>query len=172
MERIEVTHALEPVTMPARLLNEIHEHARALLPEECCGLVLGGACGEFADVQRCHNDMTKLNAQDPRAYPRTGRRAFHMREQDYLRVVQEAAAKQLRVTAVYHSHVNEGLYFSEDDQAYALQPAFPFPDAWHIVVSVVDKQVKASGVFTRCAEGEGAADARFVGRVLLPELAS
>jgi proteasome lid subunit RPN8/RPN11 len=87
-----------------------------------------------------------------------------MSEVDYLRVHQEAEERGEFVTAVYHSHADAGAYFSELDQAFALQPAFPFPDAHHIVISVVEGLLKESAVFLR-AEGE----AGFGGRLLVSE---
>ena len=46
--RIEPNRALPPVTMSARLLNALCEHARETHPEECCGLLVGDAPGEPA----------------------------------------------------------------------------------------------------------------------------
>jgi len=162
--RIEVDGSLTPVKMAARLFNELREHARETHPEECCGLMVGAAPGDFASVHRCRNDMTRLHRGDPARYPRDGRRAFHMNEIDYMSVLQEAEKRGETVTAVYHSHADAAAYFSELDQAYALQPLFPFPRVAHIVVSVLDGLVKEAAVFHR--RGDSLA---FEGRPLLPE---
>jgi proteasome lid subunit RPN8/RPN11 len=62
---------------------------------------------------------------------------------------------------VYHSHVGCGAWFSELDQEFAEQPLFPFPDAAHLVVSVVGGKVVDQALFVR----ETASAARgFVGR--------
>ncbi len=164
-ESIHVSRSLAPVTMPARLLNEISEHARESFPEECCGLMLGKGSGCFEAARRCKNDMTALHGRDPLTYPRDGRRAFHMNELDYQKVQREADAQGALVTAVYHSHVDAGLYFSESDQAFATQPGFPFPRAWHIVISVFDRRVRECAVFMRADGAE-----TFEGRMLEPEV--
>jgi len=139
---IEVNPSLAPATFPVRLLNEMGSHALETHPEECCGLLVGGAPGRFEAVHRCHNDMTRLHLKDPEGYPRDGRRAFHMNEAEYLRIQQQAETEGRGVTAIYHSHVDAGAHFSRMDQDFARQPLFPFPDAWHIVISLVDRRVK------------------------------
>ncbi len=107
--------------------------------------------------------MTKLHQQDPGTFPRDGRKAFHMSEIDYLRVQKLADERGHRVTAVYHSHADAGAYFSELDQDYARQPAFPFPEADHIVVSVVDGLYREAAIFRQTEAG------RFEGRSLISE---
>ena len=86
-----------------------------------------------------------------------------MLETDWEKVVREAEAGGERVTAVYHSHVGTGAYFSELDHDFAAQPGFPFPDADHVVLSVVDHQLRASGLFRRDPHSR-----RFVGHPLVP----
>jgi len=107
--------------------------------------------------------MTRLNRDDPASYPRDGTEAFHMNEMDYVRIQERAAEQDLKVTGVYHSHVGVGAYFSELDQAFALQPLFPFPDADHVVLSVIEQRVGEVAVFRRTTETE------FEGRILAPE---
>lgn len=160
--RIDVNRALPPVVVPARVLNALCEHARETHPEECCGLLTGRAPGVFESVHRCRNEMTRLHRLDPQQHPRNGEQAFHMNEQDWLRVQEEAEAQRRLVTGVYHSHADAGPYFSELDQEYARQPGFPFPDAQHVVVSVVDGVVSESAVFCACDEPPG-----FEGRLLV-----
>ena len=162
--RIEVNRALPPVTISARLLNALCEHARETHPEECCGLLVGASPGRFVFSRRCQNDMTRLHQRDPLAHPRDGRKAFHMNEGDTLRVIEEAEAKSQLVTGVYHSHTDAGPYFSELDQEYARQPGFPFPDAQHIVISVIDGLVGEAAVFRRIEASPG-----FEGRLLCGE---
>jgi proteasome lid subunit RPN8/RPN11 len=145
--RIEVNRSLAPVCMPARLLNELRSHALEARPEECCGLLVGDAPGRFDAAHRCRNDMTRLHRQDPVTWPRDGTKAFHMNEIDYLRVRDQAEAAGRSVTGVYHSHVDAPAYFSELDQRYARQPLFPFPEACHLVLSVVEGRVRETALF-------------------------
>jgi proteasome lid subunit RPN8/RPN11 len=86
-----------------------------------------------------------------------------MNELDYLRVSEEAAPQGRVVTAVYHSHVGAGAYFSELDQEFARQPLFPFPDADHIVLAVFDRRVGELGLFRSDPAGS------FAGRSVVAE---
>jgi proteasome lid subunit RPN8/RPN11 len=160
--RIDVDRTLSPVILSARVLNAMCEHARETHPEECCGLLVGPAAGCFEAAQRCRNEMTRLHRLDPVAYPRCGKTAFHMNEGDVQHVQEEAEARGWLVTGVYHSHADAGPYFSELDQEYARQPGFPFPQAQHVVISVLDGVVGESAVFRRVEERP-----RFEGRLLI-----
>jgi proteasome lid subunit RPN8/RPN11 len=162
--RVEADPALEPVVIPASVLNEVFAHARETDPEECCGLISGTDQERYRHVIRCRNDMTLHHQRDPAAFPRDGHEAFFMNEQDYLRAEDEAEARGERITCVYHSHVGCGAWFSELDQEYAGQALFPFPDADHLVVSVVGGKVVDQALFRRAAHGLApAAPAGFVG---------
>jgi len=145
--------SLSPVVIPGRTLNEICAHAREAQPEECCGLVSGLADGMFRTVHRCRNEMTARHGGDPVRYPRDGREAFYMSEIDYLKAQRDAEARGERVTAVYHSHVDAGAWFSQADQAGAEVALFPFPEAAHIVVSIWDGKLAEAGIFQRTATG-------------------
>ena len=162
--RIEANPKLAPVVIPGRLLNEIYTHALENHPEECCGLLTGERAGHFDAVHRCRNVMTLRHCEDPIAYPRGGRFAFHMDEDDYLQVLKEADAAGASVTGIYHSHVEAGAYFSEDDQKVALQELYPFPKVDHIVISVMGRTVKDVAAF-RWIPGAGC----FEGRPLVVE---
>jgi adenylyltransferase/sulfurtransferase len=159
--RIEIDAGLPAVALPTAVLNEVFAHAREAEPEECCGLITGDDDEPYRHVVRCRNEMTAWHQRDPETYPRDGRQGFYMNEQDYLRAEDEASARGERVTCVYHSHVEAGAYFSEMDQDFAGQPLFPFPDADHLVVSVVGGKVVDQALFRRDAAGAG-----FVGRLV------
>jgi len=159
-----------PLDVPSPVLSQMFEEAVKACSEraeECCGLLVGNDARPFLEAHPCANDMNRLHQRDPFHYPRDARHAFHMRETDYLRVAKEAEARGLRVTGVYHSHVNAGAYFSVLDQAFASQPLFPFPDAVHVVIAVTGEpggtaMVVGAGAFERVAEG------RFEGRAVRP----
>jgi len=148
-QRVEVDATSPPVAMPAAVLHELYRHALETQPEECCGLILGSVAVRYLDLVRCHNEMTQRHQRDPVGYPRDGREAFYMVESDYLRAMEKAAAEGLAITAVYHSHVGSGAYLSTMDLEYAESRLFPFPDADHIVVSLVEGKVAAIGLFRR-----------------------
>ncbi len=167
--RIEADPEREPVPIPAGVLNEICVHAREAYPDqECCGLVTGDEGERYRRAWPCRNEQDRYHRSDPLAHPRDARTAFSMHPNDYLEIEKRAAERGERVTAVYHSHLDCGAWFSEHDQAFAEQDRFPFPEADHVVVSVVgdrsdDGQVRAhriaeANVFRRDPES-----GRFVG---------
>ncbi len=163
-ERIELDPQRAPLVISGRVMNEFCAHARETQPEECCGLITGSPDQPYRTAYRCRNEMTALHLQDAERYPRNGKKAFYMNPTDYLKAMDEAAQQGELVSAIYHSHVGAGAYFSEMDQEYAEQETFPFPDVAHIVIAVFDGQVKQLGVFERKEAG-----LPFLGRPLVAE---
>jgi proteasome lid subunit RPN8/RPN11 len=151
---VDVDASLPPLALPGRILNELCAHAIETLPEECCGLILGRANARFGQLVRCRNEMTRLRLADPASHPRDGRAAFWMNESDYLQAQALAEDAGLEVTAVYHSHVDVGVYLSELDLEYAENPLFPFPAADQIVIAVHERRVVGAGLFQREASGK------------------
>jgi len=151
---VDVDDALPEVTLPARVLSELYEHAldRERAAEECCGLVVASAHERFASVVRCRNVMTEKHQQDPEAWPRDNHNGYFMHPEDLRAWLEPDAAE--RVTAVYHSHVGVEAYLSEEDLAYVQNDLFPFPNADQIVLSVHNKRVKSARLFRRGGPGE------------------
>jgi proteasome lid subunit RPN8/RPN11 len=151
--RVDVDEGLPPVVIPGRILNELFTHALETLPEECCGLIVGDEREPFRRLVRCRNEMTRRHRSDPDRYPCDAREAFYMNEVDYERALDQAKDSREGVTAVYHSHVGSGVYFSEMDLEYAESAFFPFREADQIVVAVFERRVTGVGIFQRMAIG-------------------
>ena len=149
MSRLETDEPAAPVGIPARILNELCEHAREAEPEECCGLVLSEGNLRYGRAVRCRNEMTRRHDEDPEEFPRDSRAAYYMSARDVLAVTHEAERTGELVTAVYHSHVGAGAYLSPDDLSYAQHAAFPFPHADQIVLSVFERSVREIKIFVR-----------------------
>lgn len=159
----DVDETLEPALIPGRILNEMCAHALETQPEECCGLIIGGGAERYQRLIRCRNEMTQRHQKDPIAHPRDGREAFYMNPHDYVSAQERAESSGLEVTAVYHSHVGSAVYLSEMDLQYAESNLFPFPDADHIVISVLGK-IRGLGLFRRRGP-----DGSFVGIPVKPQ---
>ena len=153
MGRYETDEQAQPIGIPARILNELCEHAREAEPEECCGLVLSDGGLRYGRAVRCRNEMTRRHEEDPAEFPRDSRSAYYMSMRDVLEVSREAERSGEHVTAVYHSHVGAGAYLSKDDLSYAQHALFPFPHADQIVLSVFDHTVREIKIFVR-SDGE------------------
>jgi proteasome lid subunit RPN8/RPN11 len=136
---VELDAELAPLEMPRDVFHELCEHARNAHPEECCGLIFGTPDRRFARVVRCRNEMNQRHAEDSERYPRDNRTGFWMSQIDYGKALEKYELFGERVTAVYHSHVDCGVYLSEHDLDYA-EPGV-FPDADQIVISVRSETV-------------------------------
>jgi proteasome lid subunit RPN8/RPN11 len=159
---VDVDASLPPVALPGRIVNELQQHALETRPEECCGLILGGAAARFSRLVRCRNEMTRRHAESPREFPQDARQAFWMNETDVLEAQKLAEASGEDVTAVYHSHVGAGVYLSALDLGYAEHPLFPFPQADQIVIAVHEGPRAELGIFQREAIGRP-----FTGRTIV-----
>lgn len=138
--------------LPPQVLNELRSHALESVPEECCGLVIGADGDRYRRVYRCRNVMDRMHQDDPARFPRTNRDAFYIDPHELLAAADDAESAGERVTGVYHSHVGAPAYFSEMDQGYATQTGFPFPEADHIVVSVLGRRIGELAMFRRDGE--------------------
>jgi proteasome lid subunit RPN8/RPN11 len=140
----------------------MYAHALETFPEECCGLLIGGAEAGELEVFRCRNEMNLRHRSDPEAFPHAGSEAYWMSEADVIAVLERCEASGERVSAVYHSHVGAAAHLSDVDQAYADREGFPFPGAAHIVISIWERCVSHTAIFER-----DAASRRFRGRGLV-----
>ena len=161
-DRTVLDPALEAAMISSELLHDLCRHALDVAPEECCGLVLGNLEEPFLHSVRITNLMTKKHLEDPDAFPRNAFHAYYMSEVEYQRVLEEAESRSEFVSAIYHSHVEQGCYLSQDDLSFAMHPLFPFPEASQIVVSVLGDRVEEVGIFDRIDEATN----RFLGRKL------
>ena len=159
-ERVDLDPELGSLLIPNAVLHEICQHALDVVPEECCGLVLGTQEVRFRRAVRITNVMTRMHVADPRAFPRDARHAYYMSEVEYLRAIEEASATGERVSGVYHSHFGQGCYLSRDDLAFAEHPLFPFPGAAQFVISLLGQQIREVGVFEPVVDGTK----RYMGR--------
>ncbi len=153
-ERIELNRSLPPAAISGRVLHELCSHALDVVPEECCGLIMGVVEERFRRVQRITNIMTKMHLSDGIRFPRDAQHAYYMSEVEYLRAQKEAEARGEVITAVYHSHVGAGAYLSREDLIHAEHPLFPFPAAAQIVLSVLGGKVEAAAIFEVNADGD------------------
>jgi adenylyltransferase/sulfurtransferase len=105
------------------LLKACYDDARARYPEEACGLLFGPRTEPRCDgVRVCENQQNRLHALDPETYPRDARTAYNLAPRDVLflqRSLEDKGAEARPVKVIYHSHVEVGAYFSEEDRRAA-----------------------------------------------------
>lgn len=126
-------------------LAAIERHAAGGYPYEACGVIL--ARGDERKLVHCRNDQNELHARDPERYPRNARTAYHVADDDRLRMAR-LEREGFTPAVIYHSHVDAGAYFSATDRRQALLGDEPiYPETVYVVVSVVEGKVAAIAGF-------------------------
>ena len=94
-------------------------HASAAYPKECCGMMVGSEDGTVVEAVACEN-----------VYQGDQKDRFQIRTDDILRVQREAHERGRHLIGFFHSHPDEGAYFSKTDLANAS------PWHSHVVMSI------------------------------------
>ncbi len=103
------------------LIDEMVAHARADLPNECCGLV-GGRDGEATTVYPIRNEF-----ESPLRY--------RLDSQEQLRVDNEMREAGEEALGIYHSHTRSQAYPSQTD----VNEAEAWPEPVYFIVSLEDQ---------------------------------
>jgi proteasome lid subunit RPN8/RPN11 len=109
------------MVVPAALLDEMIEHARAEAPNECCGMV-ASRDGEAVAVYRATNA-----AASPLRYEIDGAEQY--------RLQMEIEESGLDLGAIYHSHTRSAPYPSQTD----INLAF-YPDSLYVIVGLAGER--------------------------------
>lgn len=107
-------------SLPRELFDEIAEHARSELPNECCGLV-GGQGRSASSVHRARN-----------AFASPLRYEIHPSDQLSIINAIEDAGEEL--VAIYHSHTESPAYPSQTDVNLARN----WPDPIYLICSLAE----------------------------------
>lgn len=125
-----------------KILERIFSECRKRYPEEACGLVLGND-GCAVEAYACKNIQNELHRQDPKRYPRDAGVAYTIDPKEAEKIRLAADEKNLDVLAIFHSHPEHGVYFSEEDKNMAAPWGNPlFPRLSYIVVSVYGEEIR------------------------------
>jgi proteasome lid subunit RPN8/RPN11 len=128
--------------LPRALAEELVAHARADLPNECCGMISGRG-GLAERVYRAGNTESSpyMYVMDPR---------------EQLRIMEEIDEGGDDLLAVYHSHTRSVAYPSRTDVELAF-----FPDTLYLIVSLADRlrpEIRAFHIRRDAAQGEQIAE--------------
>ncbi|MBI4083282.1 MAG: Mov34/MPN/PAD-1 family protein [Candidatus Lambdaproteobacteria bacterium] len=129
--------------VPPELLRKCYEHGRKSYPDEACGVLSGPAedAAALAEAHPIENVINALHERDPEHYPRTGREGYVLDPRAFLKTEKALEAKGHRIKAIYHTHVDVGAYFSQEDRKQALWNDAPlFPDVFYLVCGVKNGQ--------------------------------
>lgn len=126
--------------MNSEIIKGIYQHAIEEYPNECCGIVTGSS--EKQTLHQCKNIQNELHAEDPKRHPRDARTAYAIDRKEADKIYADSGKRGEEVLAFYHSHIDCDAYFSDTD--IAAQTVFgepEFPNAIHLVVSVVERNI-------------------------------
>jgi proteasome lid subunit RPN8/RPN11 len=112
-----VAEQQEALTLPRSYVEAMIRHARAFVPQECCGLIAGQ---EGRAVKRY-----ELRNDDPSVLRYTAN------AQDQLAAMREMWDHDWDLLAIYHSHTHTQAYPSATDVRLAF-----YPDAYYVIVSL------------------------------------
>lgn len=146
---------------PQRIVPELSDEALAACyadavrcyPEEACGLVLGPRDSAGCDeVRVCENQQNRLHERDPETFPRTARTAYSLAPREIL-FLERSQDGERPVKVVYHSHVDVGAYFSDEDKRAATFDGEPLYPVDYLVVDCRKDGVHGAKLF-RFADGD------------------
>ncbi len=137
-------------SIPKEMLDKINHQAEAEYPKECCGMICGPLERKeiFSRVRPCENAQDRYHALDPENFPRTSKTAYFMDPAELLKIQRELRERKEEIRVIYHSHIDAGAYFSEEDTRIAMaegEPAYPGVD--YLVVSVMQGKVQDRNMF-------------------------
>jgi adenylyltransferase/sulfurtransferase len=122
-------------------LDAIYAHAREGYPDEVCGFILGGD-----EARRCENRQNALHAEDPEHFPRDARTAYNLGAKD-LFFLDKSLRSPRPVRIIYHSHVEVGAYFSDEDSRAAAPDGELLYPVDYLVVDVSKDGVRGAKLF-------------------------
>ena len=115
------------------LVDEMVAHAKADLPNECCGIL----AGQDGNVLKSYR-MSNVEASPFR---------FSMDPGELARVDTEAGDNGWDLLAIYHSHTGSEAYPSDTDVRIAGGTAELWPDVRYLLVSLMDMDQPSVRVF-------------------------
>ena len=140
------------VRYPREILRAVCERAEAAYPKECCGILAGYRRRDgrvvVVSMHAMENVYDRYHAVDPAAYPRTSQTAYLMDPRKQSRLMEALEAAGTPAVCIYHSHVDVGAYFSEEDERAALFDGAPLhPGVEYLVLNVAGGRVDDAKAF-------------------------
>jgi proteasome lid subunit RPN8/RPN11 len=127
--------------LPRAALDAIYAHAREGYPDEVCGYILADD-----QVRRCENRQNALHAEDPKSFPRDARTAYNLGAKD-LFFLDKSQRSERPVRVIYHSHIDVGAYFSDEDARAAAPDGELLYPVDYLVVDVRADGVRGAKLF-------------------------
>jgi len=107
----------EALTLPRAYVDAMIRHARAFVPQECCGLIAGENGRALKRYELRNDDPSVLR--------------YNANPRDQLKAMQEMWANDWDLLVIYHSHTHTPAYPSATDRKLAF-----YPEAYYVIVSL------------------------------------
>ncbi len=136
--------------IPQDFLKKIFQQAEQEYPNECCGMIFGptGTKKGYSKLRSCRNVQDQYHEIDPVSFPRNAKTAYFIEPKELLAIQKELRRDNEKIEIIYHSHIEAGAYFSEEDKRIASfedEPVYPGVD--YLVVSVIKGKVQEANLF-------------------------
>jgi proteasome lid subunit RPN8/RPN11 len=134
---------MKTLSIPAELLRHCFAHGAEGYPEEVCGVLAGPetAPERVTGAFRISNILNQKHAEDPHGFPRTAAEGYLLDPKEHMLLERKLEKEHQIIRVIYHSHVNVGAYFSEEDRRRALWNGEPlYPGVAYLVCGVKDRK--------------------------------
>ncbi len=149
------------------VLKEVERAGRAAYErdEEACGYLEGPAEDPLlADAAvELENLANKYHRADPEGHPRTGREYFKINALKFERALREGTERGRPIKVFFHSHLDCGAYFSQEDAASMTMGNGEAPsyELAYLVTAVDRGEVTAHRLFIWNADSKSFVEAPF-----------
>ncbi|MFI5400213.1 MAG: Mov34/MPN/PAD-1 family protein [SAR324 cluster bacterium] len=134
---------MNELTIPEDLLQRCFALGVQGYPEEVCG-VLAGPESDPKRLTAAHpvrNILNRLHAEDPERYPRTAAEGYVLDPKEHMLLERKLTQEGQTIRVIFHSHVEVGAYFSEEDKRRALWDGEPlFPGVAYLVCGIKERR--------------------------------
>jgi proteasome lid subunit RPN8/RPN11 len=117
------------ICIARNVFNEIHAHAEAAYPEECCGLLIAGGAADKVSAPSSRKTITEsIRMKNAFEGPKHDR--YNIDPLDLFKADRTISQKGLMIAGIYHSHPDYPASLSKFD----LEHSFPWYS--YVVISV------------------------------------
>ena len=134
---------MNELKIPSALLSNCFARGVEGYPEEVCGVLAGPESDPLAltAAHPVRNILNRLHAEDPQRYPRTAAHGYVLDPKEHMLLERKLSREGQAIRVIFHSHVDVGAYFSEEDQRRALWEGEPlFPDVAYLICGIQQRQ--------------------------------
>ncbi len=155
------------LSIPRAVLDEVERAGREAYArnEEACGYLVGPAEAPLAidEAVELENLANKYHAVDPEGHPRTGHDYFKINALKFEKAIRDGSEAGRPVKVFFHSHLDCGAYFSEEDAASMTMGGGERPshDLSYLVTAVDEGRVTAHKLFIWDATSRSFVEAPF-----------